>query len=32
LQPAVQGGIKLFLFIDRLFYTPKVELMKSEAR
>jgi hypothetical protein len=29
--PLFRGGIKLFLWADRLFYTPKVERMRPEA-
>ena len=30
--PLFRGGIKLFLWADRLFYTPKVERMTPGAR
>jgi hypothetical protein len=30
--PLFRGGIKLFMLADRLFYTPRVELMKNGAR
>ena len=29
--PLFRGGIKVFLWADRLFYTPKVERMRPEA-
>jgi hypothetical protein len=30
--PMFRGGIKLFMWADRLFYTPKVELMNNGSR
>jgi len=30
--PLFRGGIKAFMLADRMFYTPKAELMKPGAR